>query len=238
MFEATPDFRLQLQRLDRAAPASSTPGLDGIFLTHAHIGHYSGLMFLGHESMGASDVPVFAMPRMAEFPGANGPWSQLVDRGNIDLRELTAGSALRLNARLSVTPLLVPHRQEFSEVVGYRIDGPTRSVAFIPDIDSWEEWDELGTRIEDLLGAVDVAHLDATFYADGEISGRDMSGFPHPFIRHSRDRFRDLPDEVRARIRFIHPNHTNPALDDDGEARKTIERNGYRVAEELERVRL
>lgn len=238
IFEASPDFRLQLQRLDRAAPASSAPGLDGIFLTHAHIGHYTGLMFLGHESMGASGVPVFAMPRMAAFLGSNGPWSQLVRLANVELRDLAAGGAVRLNARLSVTPLVVPHRQEFSEVVGFRIDGPARSVLFIPDIDSWEDWDEQGTRIEDLLEAVDVAYLDATFYADGEIPGRDMSGFPHPFIRHSMERFQDLPDDVRARVRFIHLNHTNPALDPGGEARATIERNGYRVAEELERVGL
>jgi pyrroloquinoline quinone biosynthesis protein B len=238
MFEATPDFRLQLQRLDRAAPASSAPGLDGIFLTHAHIGHYAGLMFLGHESMGASGVPVFAMPRMAEFLGANGPWSQLVDRGNIELRELAAGTVVRLNSRLTVTPFRVPHRQEFSEVVGYLIDGPTRSVLFIPDIDSWEEWDAQGTHIEDLLAQVDVAYLDATFYSDGEIPGRDMSGFPHPFISQSMERFRDLPDLVRARVRFIHLNHTNPAVEPDDEARRTIERNGYSVTEELERVQL
>lgn len=238
MFEATPDFRLQLQRLDDIAPTSSSPGLAGIFLTHAHIGHYTGLMFLGHESMGAAGVPVYAMPRMAHFLGANGPWSQLVGRGNIDLRELAAGTALRLNARLTVTPFRVPHRQEFSEVVGYRVDGPARSVLFIPDIDSWEVWDDEGTRIEDLLAQVDIAYLDATFFGDGEIPGRDMSGFPHPLIQHSMERFRHLHSLVRARVRFIHLNHTNPALHPDSEARSTIERNGYSVADELERVRL
>jgi pyrroloquinoline quinone biosynthesis protein B len=88
MFDATPDFRAQLQRLDRIAPCEPAPGLAGIFLTHAHIGHYTGLMFLGHVSMGSSGVPVFAMPRMAEFLRSNGPWSQLVRLGNIALHEL------------------------------------------------------------------------------------------------------------------------------------------------------
>ena len=143
-----------------------------------------------------------------------------------------------MNERLSVTPFLVPHRQEYSEVVGYRIDGPERSVLFIPDIDSWEAWDAEGTRIEDLLAEVDVAYLDATFYADGEIPGRDMSGFPHPFITHSMERFAPLPAAVRDRVRFIHLNHTNPALWEDSEARRRIESAGFHVAEPLERAPL
>ncbi|HMB89363.1 MAG TPA: MBL fold metallo-hydrolase, partial [Rhodothermales bacterium] len=238
LFEATPDFREQLHRLDEIAPVADTPGLDGIFLTHAHMGHYTGLMYLGHESMGARGVPVYAMPRMADYLRTNGPWSQLVRYENIALQPLIDGEPVRLNERLTVTPFLVPHRQEFSEVVGYRIDGPNQSVLFIPDIDSWTEWDAEGTRIEDLIAQMDVAYLDATFYANGEIPGRDMSTFPHPFITHSMERFRDLPADERAKIRFIHLNHTNPALRPDSEARRAIEADGFRVAKEMERVDL
>jgi len=238
LFDATPDFPEQLHRLDTIFPVEGKPGLAGIFLTHAHIGHYTGLMHLGHESMGARDVPVWAMPRMRDYLSGNGPWSQLVRYGNIELRPLAAGVPVRLTDRLTVTPLPVPHRQEFSEVVCFRIDGPGRSALFVPDIDSWEEWDAEGTRIEDLIAQVDVAWLDATFYSNGEIPGRDMSGFPHPFITHSMERFASLPAEQRARVRFIHLNHTNPALDADGEARRSIERAGFRVAQELERFGL
>ena len=238
LFEATPDFRQQLADLDTIAPVTKRPGLDGIFLTHAHIGHYSGLMFLGHESMGSQGVPVYAMPRMASFLRHNGPWSQLVKYRNIDLRELTSGRAVELSPSLSVTPLLVPHRQEFSEVVGYRIDGPQRSALFIPDIDSWEEWDAAGTKIEDLIKQVDVAYLDATFFADGEIPGRNMSGFPHPFIRHSMERFADLAVDQRKKVRFIHLNHTNPALVAGSAARLEIEERGFLVAQEGERFNL
>lgn len=238
MFDATPDFRRQLRLLDEAHAVEARPGLWGVFLTHAHIGHYTGLMFLGHESMGATGVPVYAMPRMREFLETNGPWSQLVAYGNVELRTLEAGVPVRLNGRIAVTPLLVPHRQEFSEVVGFRIDGPERSVLFLPDIDGWEEWDEAGTRIEEILRDVDVAYVDATFYADGEIPGRDMSGFPHPFIVHTMDRLASLPLEVRGRVRFIHLNHTNPALWAGSEARRAIEARGFHVAEPLERQRL
>lgn len=237
MFEATPDFREQLHRLNRTAPPRSGPGLDGIFLTHAHIGHYAGLIFLGHESLGASGVPVYAMPRMREFLQRNGPWSQLVRYGNIELRPLAADAAVDLGNGLKVTPFRVPHRQEYAEVVGFRIDGPNRSALFLPDIDSWEELDDAGSRIEDLIAAVDVAYLDATFYANGEIPGRDMSGFPHPFISHSMERFSGLPAAERDKIRFIHLNHTNPALR-EGKERRTIEARGFHVAKEGEVLEL
>ncbi len=238
LFEATPDFRLQLHMLDTQYPVEAVPGISGIFLTHAHIGHYSGLMFLGHESMGAAKIPVFAMPRMRAFLASNGPWDQLIRYGNVELKHLEEHTAVVLNDRLSVTPLLVPHRQEYSEVVGFRIDGPNRSVLFLPDVDSWEDWDEQGTRIEDVLETVDVAYIDATFFSDGEIPGRDMSGFPHPFITHTMKRLEVLSATARAKVRFIHLNHTNPAQRGQSNAREEIERKGFRVAEEGEVVLL
>lgn len=238
IIDATPDFRQQLHVLDDVLPVTRVPGLDGIFLTHAHIGHYTGLMFLGRESLGADEVPVYAMPRMGEFLRNNGPWGQLVRLGNIVLKPLADRRAVAINDRLKVTPYVVPHRQEYSEVVGFLIEGPNRSVLYIPDIDKWELWDEMGTRIEDLVARVDVAYLDGTFFAQGEIPGRDMSTFPHPFIADSMDRFRALPAVERAKIRFIHLNHTNPAIWADSPARRAITDRGFQVAEELERVDL
>jgi pyrroloquinoline quinone biosynthesis protein B len=238
MFDATPDFPSQLHVLDEIMPVDGKPGLAGIFLTHAHMGHYTGLMFLGYESLGAKDVAVYAMPRMKGYLSSSGPWDQLVRYGNIALQPLEHGVSVRLNERLSVTPFLVPHRQEYSEVVGFRIDGPERSVLFIPDIDSWEEWDDAGTRIEDMIASVDVAYLDGTFYSGDEMPGRDLSGIPHPFITHSMNRFGSLPQPEKAKVRFIHLNHTNPALWPESEARNTIERHGFKVAEEGERVSL
>ncbi len=238
LIEATPDFPEQLQHLDRLLPTESAPGLQGIFLTHAHIGHYTGLMYLGHEVMGARGVPVFVLPRMYEFLSQSGPWDQLVRLENIVLNRMTADKTITLNERVRVTPFLVPHRQEYTEVAGFRIEGPEKSVLFIPDIDSWEEWDSLGTRIDDLLAGVDRAYLDATFFANGEIPNRDMSGFPHPFITHSMERFSNLPAAEKRKVRFIHLNHTNPALWPDSDARLRILQNGFNVAEEGERFKL
>ncbi len=235
LIDATPDLREQLHMLDAIEPPSTTPGLAGILLTHAHIGHYTGLMFLGHESIGAKHVPVYAMPRMREFLTGNGPWDQLVRFGNIKLQPLTADMPVKLNERITVTPLRVPHREEYTEVVGFRIAGPKRSVLFIPDIDKWDRWNR---KIEDVIAKVDVAYVDGTFYADGEIPSRDMSQIPHPFISESTKRFATLPTEERAKIRFIHLNHTNPALDPNSAAARAVRSAGFAVANELERTPL
>lgn len=238
ILDATPDFRDQLHLLDQVAPAATVPGVDGIFLTHAHVGHYTGLIHLGREIIGARGVPVHAMPRMAAFLSTQGPWDQLVRLENIELRPLADGVPVRLNERITVTPFLVPHRDEYSETVGFRIEGPTQSALYLPDIDKWERWDAEGTRIEDVLAGVDVAYLDGTFFADGEIPDRAMSEIPHPFVMETLARFADAPASVRARIRFIHLNRTNPALHPGSGARERIEAAGFRVADPMEVVAL
>ena len=238
LFEATPDFREQLHAFDRVAPGKgAAPALTGIFLTHAHVGHYAGLIHIGHEIIGARAVPVHAMPRMREFLSAHGPWDQLVRFGNIELRDLEDGVTVRLNERLSVTAFRVPHRDEYSETVGFRITGPSRTVIFLPDIDKWERWDALGTRIEDVVAGADVAYLDATFYRDGEVPGRAMSEIAHPFIEETMRRFAGATASERAKIRFIHLNRTNPAAF-DGPERSAVERAGFRIARMLEVVPL
>ncbi len=238
LIEATPDLKVQVRRLDEATGFAGSPGrtgLTGIFVTHAHIGHYTGLQMLGREVIGDDAVPVYAMARMRSFLSESGPWSLLVSERHIELRELRASEPVRLNDRLMITPLSVPHRDEFSETVGFRIEGPTRSVLFVPDIDKWERWD---VRVEDEIARVDVAYLDGTFFAKGEIPGRDMSEIPHPFIEESMRRFELLPARVRARIRFIHLNHTNPAMDPAGDAAARVRRAGFGVARQGERVSL
>ncbi|MEM7037483.1 MAG: MBL fold metallo-hydrolase [Bacteroidota bacterium] len=230
LFEATPDIREQITTLDEVSGTSSPAPVDGIFLTHAHMGHYTGLMHLGREAMNAQQVPVYAMPRMRTYLSENGPWRQLVDLGNIALSPLKADSTISLTPDFRVTPLQVPHRDEFSETVGYRLEGPKKTVLFIPDIDKWERWDR---DIKQLIAEVDVALLDGTFYANGEIPGRDMSEIPHPFMEESMARFASLPDSLRERIYFIHFNHTNPVLEAGGRAEKEVHEAGFHVALEL-----
>jgi pyrroloquinoline quinone biosynthesis protein B len=232
LFDATPDLPEQMRALERIAPGSK---LAGVFLTHAHIGHYLGLAQLGREVMGTHGVPVWAMPRMRAFLSSNGPWDQLVRLENVTLRPLEDGAAVRLDSGLVVTPFLVPHRDEYSETVGFRIEGPRRRITFIPDIDKWERWSR---PIEGILDSCDVALLDGTFYRDGELPGRSMAEVPHPFIEESLRRFAPLPAATRARVEFIHLNHTNPAHVPGGEAERTIRAAGCGLAREGERIAL
>ena len=231
LFEATPNLPEQLYALEKEAPSEQYE-LEGIFLTHAHMGHYAGLMFLGHEAMGGKDIPVYAMPRMQSYLRSNGPWSQLVEFNNIVLQPLADNKAVTL-AGMSVTPLLVPHRDEFSETVGYLIKGANKSALFIPDINKWSVWK---TEIAQIIQTVDYALLDATFYGDGELPGRDMSKVPHPLVTETMKALSGLLLEERNKVWFIHMNHTNPLLNPDSEEANTVRANGFNIA--VEGIRL
>ncbi len=234
LFDATPDLREQLYRLHVEAPDDSHD-LDGVFLTHGHMGHYTGLMHFGREAVGADGIRVFAMPRMRNFLSTSGPWSQLVDLGNIEIVPIRADREINLSDTLSVVPIQVPHRDEYTETVGYRITGPSKSALFIPDIDKWRKWD---TDIRDLIREVDYALLDGSFFADGELPGRDMSEIPHPYVQESVELFAELPESDKAKIIFIHFNHTNPLLIDGSDAQKQLTSLGFRFAMEGMRLPL
>ena len=239
LIDATPDIVTQVDRANGVMPppASSArpPLFDAIALTHAHIGHYGGLMQLGREAYGANRQRVLASARMAQFLEANGPWSLLVKLSHIRVERFEADKALALNQRITLTPFAVPHRDEFSDTHGFIIRGPNRSVLWLPDIDKWERWDR---RIEDLIATVDVACIDGTFYDPGELPGRAMSEVSHPFITESMTRFATLPERERGKIVFIHLNPTTPAATPGSKAQQAITRSGMRVAKEGERLPL
>lgn len=228
LFEATPDIGEQLFALNKFLPSSSMMP-DGIFLTHAHIGHYTGLMYLGREAAGARGIPVFAMPRMEKFLTENAPWSQLIGLKNIEIQKLKNEEPVNLNLDLKVKPFLVPHRDEFSETVGFEVSGRNKTAVFIPDIDKWSKWD---TDLKQLVKRVDYVLIDATFYKNGEIPNRDMSEIPHPFVEESVERLKDLSKKDKEKVIFIHFNHTNPLIKKDSAERKKIINKGFRVADE------
>jgi pyrroloquinoline quinone biosynthesis protein B len=233
LFEATPQLPEQLYALEQVAPGSDYR-LDGVFLSHAHIGHYAGLMYFGREAMNASDIPVYTMSRMRQFLQNNGPWSQLVALNNISLKFMQNFQTVPLR-NIRVTPLLVPHRDEFSETVGFMILGPRNSALFIPDIDKWELWDR---NIIDEIGNVDYVLIDGTFFNGDEIPDRDMSEIPHPLVVESMALFEELPASEKDKIWFIHMNHSNPLLNPVSPAYEEVTRRGYHVATEGMRLPL
>lgn len=232
LIDATPDFAAQIDALNEGREADRARPLDGILLTHAHIGHYAGLMYLGREALGARAVPVYATPRMARFLRENGPWSQLVALGNIELREIEPGRETALTPDLRVTPLAVPHRDEYSDTVGFRVRGPSRSLLYVPDIDKWEKWDrDLVAEVR----SVDRALLDGTFEDASEIPGRHIAEIPHPLVGETAARV--VAAGLAERVLFVHLNHTNRLLGDES-ARRALAARGPRVAREREELPL
>jgi pyrroloquinoline quinone biosynthesis protein B len=227
LFDATPDIARQMKRLTQCGHQGEREVADGIFLTHAHIGHYTGLMYLGKEAMNAQNTPVYAMPRMKEFLEGNGPWDQLVVLNNIRLYELKNEEPVKLSAHIEVTPFLVPHRNEYSETVGFKIQGLTKTALFIPDINKWEIWDK---NIVEEIKKVDYAFLDATFYSGKELGHRDISQIPHPFIIESFETFEGLSAADKNKVIFIHFNHTNPVLNPESEEALLVIEKGFRIA--------
>lgn len=225
LVDATPDFPQQYHTITNKHKTK----LEGIFLTHAHIGHYSGLMYLGREVMGAKMMKVFVMPRMESFIKNNGPWNQLVELNNIILKKITARKEIKVNNQLFIKPILVPHRDEYSETVSYQIMGPNKSLLYIPDIDKWTKWEE---DILLKIKYIDLLLVDGTFFSSDEIPNRDISEIPHPSITESMDLFSSLSTKDRNKVFFIHLNHTNPAIKRKSAAQNIIKSKRFNIAYE------
>ncbi len=225
LVDITPDFKYQLQLIEHHI--NEKPRISGICITHAHLGHYMGLLELGLEVMNTNDIPVYVMPKMKSFLENNAPFTQLLELNNIRLFVLQDNYPIDIFKDVKITPFQVPHRNEYSETVGYRIQSSRHSVLYIPDIDSWDGWD---TDINQLIKESDIALLDGTFYDKTELKNRDVSAIPHPSIRESINFFSALDKMDRKKVNFTHLNHTNNVLREGSEARKDVIQQGFQIA--------
>jgi len=200
MVDATPDFREQLRTLHCMAPECH---LAAILLTHAHVGHYAGLIHLGREVSNAAELPVYASLATADFLRHNAPWSQMVAQGNIRLQTVTPGEQVQLSPALQLLPHSVPHRGELSDTLSFVVRGPSRRLFYCPDIDGWDLWQH---DLRSFVADMDVALLDGTFFSGDELPGRDLRLIPHPLARDTADRLAGVDCDVR----LIHLNHSNP----------------------------
>ena len=225
LIDATPDLREQYQELIKRQPEISKNTLfDGIFLTHAHMGHYTGLMFLGKESISTKNTPVYCSAEMAAFLSNNAPWKLLVTNKNIELKQFE--SSRQIDLGFKITPLSVPHRKEFTDTHGFLIEGTKKSLLYIPDIDAWEPVQD---SLKQWFQKANFALLDGTFYSGDELPGRNMKLVPHPTVEHSIAFFRGFP-KFQTEIFFIHLNHTNPLLLPESTQSKALMSAGYRMA--------
>jgi pyrroloquinoline quinone biosynthesis protein B len=229
LFEATPDIKEQLHRFAEVTNHQFNFLPDGIFITHAHMGHYTGLLQLGREVMNASAIPVYVLPQLKKFFETNGPWSQLVSLKNILIFELAEEKPVTLLSNISVTAFRVPHRDEFSETAGFRIITPWQRYLFIPDIDKWSKWNK---DIVEEVKSVDIAFLDATFFSADELPNRNMSEVPHPLVKETMLLFQSESKETKHKISLIHFNHTNPLLYDSVKQNE-VRKFGFSIAKQI-----
>ena len=225
LFEATPDITRQLNYLkDNIFQEFRLP--EAIYITHAHIGHYTGLMYFGREALGSKNLLVKVLPKMSNFLKTNGPWSQLVRLNNIQIQNTKFDEGNSELSNIDVIPIQVPHRDEYSETAGYIIKGKNKKALFIPDIDKWEKWDK---NLKDLVKDFDYLLLDATFYDSKEIN-RDISAIPHPLVSQTINLLNSLSKENKSKVYFIHMNHTNYMLNPNSDLSKSIINKGFNIA--------
>lgn len=232
LVDATPDITRQIDLITEPAfrrRAAERRPFDGIFLTHAHIGHYTGLAVLGNEGLGIRDTPVYCTEAMAGFLGANEPWEFLIRQGRIVPRPLTLDRWHRIDDNLEAQLWKVPHRDEFADTVGFVFRGPEATLLFIPDINSWTLWDR---DVASAVAGVDVALLDGSFWSLDELPGRTVEDVPHPLMTQTMDALQSVVDRRQTRVVLTHLNNSNPALDEGGPQQQEVARRGFEIARE------
>jgi len=230
LIDITPEVKTQIQMIDQFDCS-----LEGIFITHAHIGHYMGLINLGLEVMNLKNIPVYVMPLMKNFIIQNTFLNQLVENNNIKLSLITDGVDININNHFSIKAFDVPHRNELSETVGYRIMGEEKSAIYIPDIDSWHGFEE---NLFKLINDNDILFLDGTFYEKSEVKKRDIAKIPHPEISNTMKILSKLSDKDKQKIHFIHFNHTNDAIREGSPAYNAIIDSRFSISKENQRFNL
>jgi pyrroloquinoline quinone biosynthesis protein B len=225
LIDATPDIKYQLNLLSpMLGPHPQRPErlrqVNGVFITHAHVGHIGGLPQFGPEVMAVQQLPVYATPRLANLLAKMRLWQPLLD--TLRLIPLKANEPLLLAPQLTITPIPVPHRDEWGTgTFAFLVQGPTQSLLYLPDIDTWEQW----PLAQELLASVDLALVDATFYSMDELGGRPAVA--HPLVPHTLELLADLPGQLV----LTHLNHTNPLLDAGSIQRQTVLAAGVKIAQ-------
>jgi pyrroloquinoline quinone biosynthesis protein B len=209
LFDATPDIRFQLPKIP-----------DSVFLTHAHLGHLSGVLFFGVEAADTDRIPVYATDGLGTVIRENAPLNLLLEQDNLQINTISDGSDIELN-NATVTAYRVPHRESLETgTLGYVIEGPVRSLLYLTDIDEWT------APTRELVEQVDIALVDGTFWNTEELNRSD--DVPHPYIEDSVE----ILDSKKTDIYFTHLNHTNPVLDTESQQLEQLSNAGFHIAEQ------
>jgi len=219
--DVTPSLPQQLDLLRDLFPRRQKLLPDAVLLTHAHVGHYAGLIFFGREIASTKGLPVYCTPRMRHFLESNKPYRYIVERGEIQIKDLKCGETLIYDRALHIIPVEVPHRNEDAETLAFIVKSK-RSLFYAPDFDRYTE------TIDRCVRDSDISILDGCFWSREELLNRVYDEILHPTIMESRERLRGYEN----RVIFTHLNHTNPVLDRDSLLRAELEKQGFRIAKE------
>lgn len=65
---------------------------------------------------------VWGTPSVHDFLSSNQPWSTYIKNGNLQLQHLQPGLPVQLSAAVKAMVIVVPHRAEFSDAVGFYVE--------------------------------------------------------------------------------------------------------------------
>lgn len=208
LVDTTPDIKYQI----------NGEYLDGVFISHGHLGHIAGLPFFGTECLDTDCLPVYCTAEMRQFIMNNDPFRLMVDRNQIQLNEVGNGEKVEIRGG-SVEFRNVLHRYVNTDTTSFMIEGDEKKLYYLSDIDEWTE------EAEATVQEADIAIVDGTFWSNDEIPRYEE--VPHPTIQETMDKMQDWDTEIV----FTHLNHTNPALRPESEERKEVEERGFKIAE-------
>ena len=215
--------------------------VDHLLLTHAHLGHVDGLGLFGREAIAARDIELHVSDDMYHLIDRTPQWNLMVQQGVFNIRTFTAGDIVFSQGELSIEAVRIPHRAELSDMHAFIIRGPSKSLLFLTDHDTWNETLTVHDRssIRELLAKlnVDIALIDGTFWSEDELAGRNQATVPHPPVLQTLkmlgEKKQDDPDII-----FTHLNHTNPLYNRGSEQYAEVERLGWSVAYQGQRFTL
>ena len=224
LIDVTPEFRYQFNLIKHKVN-SIIP--KGIFITHAHSGHYTGLIEFGKEVLNSKSIPVHVMPKMLEYLKSDNPWKNLINQENLHLIKMNNAENIIIDRDINITPFLVNHRQEIAETVGFRIIGPNIKIIYLPDIDNWDE-----IALQNMVQKNDYLFIDGTFYNHNELQHRNIENIPHPSIEKTIELLNAMNTKDKNKVHFIHLNHTNNAIKKNSRIYKEIYSKKFKISSE------
>ena len=201
------------RNLDRQLRKVGNKNVTDIWLTHGHIGHIDGIGLFGKEVMNLKNVRLHASELMIKLIENTPKWNKLIEDKILIPIQFNSNESMQISENLKITPIRVPHRDELTDTHAFMINGPEKSLLYLPDHDTWEETLDMVQQdsvIEwfDFLG-IEIVLMDGTFWSKNELSRQD--DVPHPPVVESLERLGNVKGK-ELEVFFIHFNHTNPLL--------------------------